>query len=236
MKKFLIILSIFTFFVLPTKSLAMTNYEKVGTTTGLVNTTALNVRMGPGTMFKTVGTIYKNEYVRVFAKIGTWYVVQTDSDIIGAVSTKYIKLIYPTNNDNTNNTTNQNGLTTEEQEVFDLVNKQRTDNGLKALKVDSNLQKVAKEKANDMIKNNYFAHNSPTYGSPFDMMKKFGISYKSAGENLAGNSTGKRAVDAWINSEGHRANILNSSFNYTGVAVVESSKYGRIYVQMFIGR
>lgn len=236
MKKFLIILSIFTFFVLPTKSLAMTNYEKVGTTTGLVNTTALNVRMGPGTMFKTVGTIYKNEYVRVFAKIGTWYVVQTDSDIIGAVSTKYIKLIYPTNNDNTNNTTNQKGLTTEEQEVFDLVNKQRTDNGLKALKVDSNLQKVAKEKANDMIKNNYFAHNSPTYGSPFDMMKKFGISYKSAGENLAGNSTGKRAVDAWMNSEGHRANILNSSFNYTGVAVVESSKYGRIYVQMFIGR
>ena len=187
-------------------------------------------------MFKTVGTIYKNEYVRVFAKIGTWYVVQTDNDIIGAVSTKYIKLIYPTNNDNTNNTTNQNGLTTEEQEVFDLVNKQRTDNGLKALKVDSNLQKVAKEKANDMVKNNYFAHNSPTYGSPFDMMKKFGISYKSAGENLAGNSTGKRAVDAWINSEGHRANILNSSFNYTGVAVVESSKYGRIYVQMFIGR
>ncbi len=236
MKKFLIILSIFTFFVLPTKSLAMTNYEKVGTTTGLVNTTALNVRMGPGTMFKTVGTIYKNEYVRVFAKIGTWYVVQTDSDIIGAVSTKYIKLIYPTNNDNTNNTTNQKGLTTEEQEVFDLVNKQRTDNGLKALKVDSNLQKVAKEKANDMIKNNYFAHNSPTYGSPFDMMKKFGISYRSAGENLAGNSTGKRAVDAWMNSEGHRANILNSSFNYTGVAVVESSKYGRIYVQMFIGR
>ena len=61
----------------------MTNYENVGTTTGLVNTTALNVRMGPGTMFKTVGTIYKNEYVRVFAKIGTWYVVQTDSDIIG---------------------------------------------------------------------------------------------------------------------------------------------------------
>lgn len=236
MKKFLIILSIFTFFVLPTKSLAMTNYENVGTTTGLVNTTALNVRMGPGTMFKTVGTIYKNEYVRVFAKIGTWYVVQTDSDIIGAVSTKYIKLIYPTNNDNTNNTTNQKGLTTEEQEVFDLVNKQRTDNGLKALKVDSNLQKVAKEKANDMVKNNYFAHNSPTYGSPFDMMKKFGISYKSAGENLAGNSTGKRAVDAWMNSEGHRANILNSSFNYTGVAVVESSKYGRIYVQMFIGR
>ena len=68
------------------------------------------------------------------------------------------------------------------------------------------------------------------------MMKKFGISYKSEGENLDGNYTGKRAVDAWMNSEGHRANILNSSFNYTGVAVVESSKYGRIYVQMFIGR
>lgn len=107
---------------------------------------------------------------------------------------------------------------------------------MQALKVDTGLQKVAKEKAKDLVNNNYFAHNSPTYGSPFDMMKSFGVSYKTAGENLAGNSTAPKAVNAWMNSEGHRANILNGSFNYTGIGVVESPKYGRVYVQMFIGR
>lgn len=141
-------------------------------------------------------------------------------------------------NTGTNNTTTgaTSGLTAEEQEVFNLVNKERTNAGLKALQIDAGLQKVAKEKARDLVNNNYFAHNSPTYGSPFDMMKSFGVSYKTAGENLAGNSTGPRAVSAWMNSEGHRANILNSSFNYTGIGVVESPKYGRVYVQMFIGR
>lgn len=202
------------------------------------------LELAHGTTFSPITTIYKNEYVRVFAKIGTWYVVQTNQDYVGLASTKYIRLIYSnsggtTANTNTNTNTSTgstSGLTAEEQEVFNLVNKERQNAGLKALQVDSSLQKVAKEKARDLVNNNYFAHNSPTYGSPFDMMKSFGISYKTAGENLAGNSTGPRAVSAWMNSEGHRANILNSSYNYTGIGVVESPKYGRVYVQMFIGR
>ena len=86
-----------------------------------------------------------------------------------------------------------------------------------------------------MVDNNYFSHTSPIYGSPFDMMKKFGISYKTA-ENIAGNSSNSGAVNAWMNSEGHRANILNSSFIYTGIGVVKSPKYGKIYVKMFIGK
>ena len=246
-KKLIIIISIFTFLIcLAGKTIAMSYYETVGTTTGIVTTTALNVRTGPGTNFTPIATVYKNEYVRVFAKIGSWYVIQTNNDFIGVASTKYIRLVYPTqgsqtqgntsSNTTNNNTTLENGLTAEEQEVFNLVNKERTNAGLKALKVDLELQKVAKEKARDLVNNNYFAHNSPTYGSPFDMMKSFGITYKSAGENLAGNSSGPKAVEAWMNSEGHRANILSSSFNYTGVAVVESPKYGRVYVQMFIGK
>ncbi len=61
------------------------------------------------------------------------------------------------------------------------------------------------QKSQDMIDNNYFSHNSPTYGSPFDMLKKFGISYKTAGENIAmGQKTPKEVVNAWMNSEGHR--------------------------------
>ena len=218
----------------------------MGTTTGLVTASALNVRQGPGTNYKAVTMIYKNEYIRVFAKIGDWYVIQTNGDYIGMVSSKYVKLIYPksnnSNNQNTNNTTNNtttnNGssLTADEKEVFDLINAKRTAAGLSALKVDAELQNVARAKAEDMVKNNYFSHTSPTYGSPFDMMKSFGVSYKTAGENIAGNSSNTGAVNAWMNSEGHKANILNSSFNYTGVAVVKSSKYGKIFVQMFIGK
>ena len=224
----------------------MSHYQTVGTTTGLVTASALNVRQGPGTNYKAVTMIYKNEYIRVFAKIGDWYVIQTNGDYIGMVSSKYVKLIYPksnnSNNQNTNNTTNNtttnNGssLTADEKEVFDLINAKRTAAGLSALKVDAELQNVARAKAEDMVKNNYFSHTSPTYGSPFDMMKRFGVSYKTAGENIAGNSSNTGAVNAWMNSEGHKANILNSSFNYTGVAVVKSSKYGKIFVQMFIGK
>ena len=246
-KKLIISLILFiTIISISTVSKAMSHYQTVGTTTGLVTASALNVRQGPGTNYKAVTMIYKNEYIRVFAKIGDWYVIQTNGDYIGMVSSKYVKLIYPksnnSNNQNSNNTTNNtttnNGssLTADEKEVFDLINAKRTAAGLSALKVDAELQNVARAKAEDMVKNNYFSHTSPTYGSPFDMMKSFGVSYKTAGENIAGNSSNTGAVNAWMNSEGHKANILNSSFNYTGVAVVKSSKYGKIFVQMFIGK
>lgn len=245
-KKLIIALILFiTIISISTVSKAMSHYQTVGTTTGLVTASALNVRQGPGTNYKAVTMIYKNEYIRVFAKIGDWYVIQTNGDYIGMVSSKYVKLIYPksnnSNNQNTNNTTNNttnNGssLTADEKEVFDLINAKRTAARLSALKVDAELQNVARAKAEDMVKNNYFSHTSPTYGSPFDMMKSFGVSYKTAGENIAGNSSNTGAVNAWMNSEGHKANILNSSFNYTGVAVVKSSKYGKIFVQMFIGK
>lgn len=188
--------------------------------------------------------VYKNEYIRVFARIGNWYVIQTDSDLVGAVSVDYVKPIYPSTNKNTKTNTNTGTstktgtteLTTDEKETFDLINSQRTAAGLSPLVIDDELQNVARIKAKDMVENSYFSHTSPTYGSPFDMMKNFGISYKTAGENIAGNSTNSGAVNAWMNSPGHKANILNSGFNYTGVAVVSSQKYGKVYVQMFIGR
>jgi len=127
-------------------------------------------------------------------------------------------------------------LSADEQEVFDLINQQRINNGLSALVINQELQAVARDKAQDMVDNNYFSHTSPVYGSPFDMIKNYGITYKAAGENIAGNSSNSGAVTAWMNSEGHKANILSNSFNYTGIGVVNSSKYGKIYVQMFIGK
>lgn len=227
-----------------TISLGMDHYYNVDFTTGLVTASLLNVRSGPGTKFPIVATVKKNEYIRVFAGIGDWYVVQLDSNYIGAVSKKYIKPIYPNtgtgtglnNSDSNNNTTNTTNLTSDEWEVFNLINQQRSQNGLSPLKIDYEVQRVARIKAQDMVNNNYFSHTSPTYGSPFNMLNNFKVSYRTAGENIAGNSSNSAAVTAWMNSSGHKANILNSSFNYTGIGVINGSKYGKIYVQMFIGK
>lgn len=133
-------------------------------------------------------------------------------------------------------TSNASSLSSDEKEVFDLINTQRTNNGLTALKLDTEALNVARIKAKDMVDNNYFSHDSPTYGSPFQMLNSFKVTYKTAGENIAGNSSNSGAVNAWMNSSGHKANILNSSFNYTGIGVVKSSKYGKIYVQIFLGK
>ena len=221
-----------------TTSFGMQNYYKVDFSTAIVTATNLNVRSGPGTQYKIIKTIPKNQYIRVFAGVGDWYIVQVEGDYIGAVNKKYIKPIYPNTSSNTNNnqTNSSNAMNSDEKQVFDLINEQRKKQGLQALKTDNEVQRVARIKAEDMVTNNYFSHNSPTYGSPFDMLKSFKISYKTAGENIAANSSNSGAVNAWMNSSGHKANILNSSFNYTGIGVVSSSKYGKIFVQIFIGK
>lgn len=134
----------------------------------------------------------------------------------------------------TQTTQTTSALSAYEQKVVDLTNQERAKNGLAALKVDTELSKVAREKSLDMSKNGYFSHTSPTYGSPFDMMKQFGISYQYAGENIAmGQRTPEEVVQAWMNSEGHRKNILSANFNYIGVGYVESGNY---WTQMFIGK
>ena len=125
-------------------------------------------------------------------------------------------------------------VTSYEKEVIRLVNEKRAQNGLKALTYDWELSRVARYKSQDMKNNNYFSHTSPTYGTPFQMMKSFGISYRTAGENIAkGQATPQAVVDAWMNSSGHRANILNSSFKKIGVGYVANGKY---WTQMFIAQ
>lgn len=192
----------------------------------------LNIRSGPGSSYKIVSTVKKGTILKTFGKIYGWYLVQTDNDIFGMVNGWYITPI--TNTTTNNNITSQ--MEADEKIIFDLVNKARREAGLSELKSDSNIMKVAEVKSQDMVDNNYFSHNSPTYGSPFDMLKSFGISYNSAGENIAGHSTAEKAFDAWMNSPGHKANILDSAYNYTGIGIVTSSKYGKIFTQMFVGR
>ena len=120
-----------------------------------------------------------------------------------------------------------------ETEVIRLVNEIRQENGLKALTANWELSRVARYKSQDMKDRGYFAHNSPTYGTPFQMIKAFGLSFRTAGENIAkGYATPQAVVNGWMNSSGHRANILNASYTQIGVGYVAQGNY---WTQMFIG-
>lgn len=122
-----------------------------------------------------------------------------------------------------------------EQQVVDLVNKERAAAGLSALKVNAELSAMAEKKAEDLRDNNYFDHTSPVYGSPFDMMRQFGISYTAAGENIAkGQRTPAEVMNGWMNSSGHRANILNSRYTEIGMGYVTDSNGTTYWVQEFI--
>ena len=120
-----------------------------------------------------------------------------------------------------------------EAEVVRLVNDIRVENGLQPLKANWELSRVARYKSQDMLDKGYFSHTSPTYGSPFQMIKAFGLSYRTAGENIAmGYSSPQAVVNGWMNSSGHRANILNPSYTQIGVGYVAQGSY---WTQMFIG-
>lgn len=161
----------------------------------------------------------------------------------------------PNNNtNNENNNQNNNNVDTDkdnivsnenvtgefasfQKEVVRLVNVERAKLGLAQLSLNAKLSNVATLKSQDMINKNYFSHTSPTYGSPFEMMKKFNISYKTAGENIAkGQKTPAQVVNAWMNSQGHRENILNKNYTEIGIGVAKDAKGTLYWTQMFIGK
>ncbi len=120
-----------------------------------------------------------------------------------------------------------------ELEVIRLVNEIRQQNGLRPLAANWELSRVARYKSQDMRDNGYFSHNSPTYGTPFQMLSAFGLSYRTAGENIAkGYASPQAVVNGWMNSSGHRANILNASYTQIGVGYVSGGNY---WTQLFIG-
>ncbi len=123
-----------------------------------------------------------------------------------------------------------------EKQVASLTNSERNAAGLGTLTLDSQLSKLARMKAEDMAKKGYFSHTSPTYGSAFDMMKKYGVSYRTAGENIAkGQKTPESVMNGWMNSSGHRANILSSAYTHIGVGYAKDSKGNTYWVQIFKG-
>lgn len=148
---------------------------------------------------------------------------------------KYVSLAYFKNESVLDDQETEVILNEDEMQAFDLVNEYREKNGLQKLRMSKDLQRVAEIKARDLVESEYFSHTSLTYGSTFNIMKDKGIRYKVSGENLAGNISSEKAVEAWINSETHRNNILDDEYNYTALCVVESPIYGKVFVQLFMG-
>ncbi len=138
----------------------------------------------------------------------------------------------PANNNGT--TTNNSSYKDFQKEVIRLVNQERAKAGLKPLTENAELDKIATLKSEDMAKLNYFSHTSPTYGSPFDMLSQFGVDYTAAGENIAyGQKTPAEVMNGWMNSSGHRANILNSNYTRIGVGIAKKSNGQLVWTQTF---
>ncbi|MDD5926672.1 MAG: CAP domain-containing protein [Firmicutes bacterium] len=138
--------------------------------------------------------------------------------------------------DSTGSTGTVSTVNSMEKQVASLTNSERKAKGLSALTLDSQLSKLARIKAEDMAKKGYFSHTSPTYGSAFDMMNKYGVSYRTAGENIAkGQKTAESVMNGWMNSSGHRANILSSAYTNIGVGYAKDSRGNTYWVQIFKG-
>lgn len=146
-------------------------------------------------------------------------------------------------NGNTNSDGNSNGnsqgtgqtTTTEDSyvdEVIRIVNEERAKQGLQPLKKNNDLCKVAGIRATETT--SLFSHTRPNGESCFTILKEYNISYMTVGENIAADQqTPAEVMNAWMNSQGHRENIMNSSFGQIGVGVVKGGSYGIYWVQMF---
>lgn len=204
-------------------------YENITAKFFTVSGDSVNLRRGPSTTFSAITKLKKGTKVKAIGKIGDFYLIITEDNTVGMMSKNYLSA-------STNTTTSSDTKNSENEEyVLKLINDYREKNGVSKLTMGSKLLKMARLKADDMVNSDYFSHSSPTYGSPFEMMKSYGLSYKVAGENIAGNPSLEGAVNSWINSSTHRENLLSKSYNYVGIGVTKSPTYGYIVVAMFAG-
>ncbi|MCM0650639.1 CAP domain-containing protein [Clostridium swellfunianum] len=223
-----------------------------------------NITSGCGSNTSVLQSAAKNNTLDVVSQVSDWFAVKLPNNQIGFVPKSQAKPIVVENKTPqittdasgsgaapsqasggvTNSTapktpsaqTNSSTLTSQEQEMLKLINQARAQNNVSPLQIDMQVTNVARVKAQDMIDNNYFSHNSPKYGSPFDMLKAFGVSYVEAGENIAGNQTIQNAHNALMNSPGHRKNILNPDYTHIGLGIRNGGPYGNMFSQMFVSK
>lgn len=226
-------------------------YEVVDFSYITLTADSTNVRQGAGSSFPSIGTIRSGQKIRALGKLDGWYIIKMpNSSRVGCIPAKYA---VPSGTGGTpSGGTNaaaptpaqtqkpaKTGATTmssDESRILQLVNAERQKAGASPLKANGEVAGLARTKSQDMVNNNYFSHQSPTYGSPFDMLKNGGVSYMYAGENIAINQTADGAFKAWMNSEGHRKNILNPNFTELGVGIAPKGNGSYVYTQLFIGK
>ncbi|QNU67551.1 SH3 domain-containing protein [Ruminiclostridium herbifermentans] len=250
----LILVTLFTVIPMGTgqfKVEASEAYKSMELTPGVVTASNVNLRTGPATTFDIICKLKKNQDITIIGKMGDWYAVYVGSSgNVGAITSQYVKVKEVKETTSKTNTKTASAtpakavntvtadaakvkdISADEQALLDLINNERKKQGLAALEFDADLVNIARLKAKDMKDNNYFSHTSKFYGSPFDMMKKYNIKFSAAGENIAGNQTIEKAVKAWTNESGN--NLYNKKFTHTGIGIVDSPTYGKIFVQMFI--
>lgn len=125
-------------------------------------------------------------------------------------------------------------ISVQEEIAFNLLNQDRIANGLPELALDPALCDIARIKSQDMHENGYFAHTSPTYGTPSEMLRLFGYSFTSVAENIAHHATVEKSQAAFMSSDGHRRNLLGSQWSKCGVGVWTDAQ-GYVYVtQLFV--
>ena len=207
-------------------------YKKLDKFMAEVINNGTNLRGGPGTNYSIYSTLPLGVKVQVIGSINDWYLVITSNNTVGMIRQDLLKK--SENEENNNNTSST--LPNTAETVLSLINEERKAQGITPLQIDDLLNSTAQTKATDMVKNNYFSHESPTYGSPFEMMQNAGITYRTAGENIAGNPSVENAVKSWLASESHKQNLLSNAYNYIGIGIEESPAYGYVIVAMFIGR
>ena len=222
-----------------TNNLVYTDYSPFNATIKGDNTI---VRGGPSTSFSVYGKLNAGDKVYVIGAIDNFLLVITSDNLVGMIREDLVEhytenIVQEEINKSNNETSESNDDSKATASyILEKINEQRIANGLPALTLDSLLTATAQTKAKDMVENNYFSHTSPTYGSPFEMMQNAGVTYISAGENIAGNSNIDDAISSFLNSEEHSKNILSNSYNYIGIGIEKSNTYGYVIVLMFIGK
>lgn len=212
-------------------------------TIGTVTAESLKLRSGLSTENPYIGLLEKNDIVHIYGKVDNWYIVKTENNLVGCVFADYVKTSYESDKTIETSANVENArenpkfqLSQSEQVFFNLINNERIKNNLPEFQIDPNLLNVARLKAQDIADKKYFSHTSPTYGTLFEMLKNHKVTYSTASENIARNINADSAIESLMNSSAHKSNILSENFNYTGIAVVNSIEYGKIFVQIFIGK
>ena len=228
-------------------------YENLKKYYATVNVKKAIVRSGPSTSYNSYYQLVKDAQVEVIGRIGNFSMIVSKNNLIGLIRSDLLTKTgtTTTSNSSNNSTSNKSNNTTAnntpsistvndnialKNELLTLINNARKEANLSALSSDKSLSDAAQIKSDDMVKNNYFSNTSKTYGSPFKLMQDLGISYNTAGENIAGNSSIQKAFDSWMNSDTHRKNILSTSYNYIGIGITDSKTYGKIICVMFISK